>query len=248
MTKLKPQVSIAPGYLVINTSTATGGITYDREVLTDAKRREARTVAVKSIKKIDNERIVREIDAAVKDVDHVLRDMCVRLPNVGHYASLAVLAVLEERVADIARRVDRLNAEAIQLGSKHRGNAQVVTAILDLQRPVNCQVVYQTIHGVLGELYEALRVGDVVDAVTPDGVITRRHQLRPIMLRTRNLETIIMGSLRASIVNALTRVKTARLEQIGRVHKGELPRDVGATTDLTALETALARFDDLIHG
>jgi hypothetical protein len=157
------------------------------------------------------------------------------------------MAQLEERVADVARRVDRLNAEAIQLGSKHRGVAQIVTAVLDLQRAANCQVCYQTVHDLLGELYDALRVGDVVDELG-DGAILRRHQLRPILLRARNLETLVVGPAQAAIKNALARVKTARLEQIQRIHKGEKSFDVGATTDLTALETAIARFAESIDG
>lgn len=246
MTKRTEPIPLASGCLVINTSTASGGVTYDRTVITDDSRHQRRTISIRQIKQVDSERIVKEIDAAVKDVDHVLRDLCARIPDVGHFAAATVVNKVHGRVAEIAQRVDRMNAEAIRLGSNHRGVARVVTAFLDRDRAENCRAVYRAIHDVLREVHEALRLGDVVDEPGPLGSILRRNQLRPILLRTKNLETLVAGPTSLAIDNALTRAKTARTELLELIRGGEAPADAGTGVDLTAIETAIARFADLV--
>lgn len=240
------RTQIAPGYIVINASSASGGITYEREEVTEEAHRRGRVVSLRHTKRIDNEHSVRAIDAAVKDVDHILRTACVRLINVGHFATVDVLAAVEDRVAVLAQKVNRLNAEAIQRKSAHRGMIHIVTAMLDLTREGNRQIVYQTARDTIGELRSSLRIGDVVDDRDETGAIARRHQLRSILLRAKNLDALFVGPLQASVRNALDRVKTARVDLLKRITNGESPVDAGAAIDLTALDTVMARFDELL--
>jgi hypothetical protein len=241
-TRRKRTIEIAPGYLVLDVSESSGGVRYDREVLVEGAGRGGRVVEALSVQRVDNERIVKDISAAIKDVDHVLRTRCVRTP-FGHFATEAVLPDVLDKVDQIRARVEELNAEAIRARSAHRGRVGVVTAYLDLARDENVTACLALVHGLLVELYDVLRAGDVEDTVGLSGKIERRQRLRPVLLRAKNMETLVVGRAAVEVRAALAEVKTAKAAIVAAIRAKTPPEVAGAEVSLGALRTAIDLFE-----
>jgi hypothetical protein len=240
---LAPTVRIAPGYVVVNVSTAAGGVSYNRIVLAENPEGEAIVTDYQTRKTVDHVELVKAIDHTVKDVDHALRILCVRTP-FGHFVSMDKVETVRLKVAEIAARVHELNDAAEAAGSAHRGRVGVVTALLDIANPDNLRECHRVIRETLMEIHAALRRGDVRDEKNEDGDITRRHQLRPILIRARNLEQMALGLHGTTIKSALERAKTAKTEILAQIDAGVTPEDAGAAVALGEIETAIAWFED----
>jgi hypothetical protein len=242
----KPIVSsalkIAPGCVLINVSNSRGGVTHAREAVTESTATgRGRRIEYQAVKRIDNEVVVKQIVAAVKDVDHCLRINCARLP-FGHFVPVDGLLAINACVASIAARVAELNAVAEKAGSKHRGYVNVVNTYLDLESPATEFECRRTVGGLLEEIHQALRAGDVVDAVDRDGCVTRRHQLRPILQRAQHIDTLFQSPVSIAVKAAIQRAKVAKTELIRAIGSGADPAAAGLAVDLTEVEQALAWF------
>jgi len=242
-------VQIAPGYVVINTSKAAGGVTYDRTVLDEEAEGERVVSDYQTRKTIDNAALVKAIDQTVKEVDHALRILCTRTA-FGYFVSPEKVDIVRAKVAGIAVQVDELNVAAEAAGSAHRGRIGIVTAYLDIGNPDNLKECYRVIRETLREIYDALRAGDVRDDKDQDGDITRRHQLRPILIRARNLEQMALGLHGHAIKTALDRAKTAKTEILNALAEAEKngdelsPEEAGEQVDLSQIETAIHWFEE----
>lgn len=243
-------VRIAPGYIVINTSTSAGGVSYDRVVIDEEEQGSSVVTEYQTRKTIDNVELVKAIEHTVKDVDHTLRILCARTP-FGHFVPTDKLPAVQAKVAEITARVDGLNAAAEAAGSAHRGRVGIVTALLDVGNPDNLRECYRVICGTLREILAALRAGDVRDVKDEDGDITRRHQLRPILIRARNLEQMALGLHGSTIKSALERAKTAKTEILALLDETHedgspvwTPAQAGLKVKLNEIETAIAWFEE----
>lgn len=249
--KLAPSetVQIAPGYVVINTSKAAGGVTYDREVIDEEVEGDRIVSDYQTRKVVDNAALVKAIDTTVKEVDHALRILCTRTA-FGYFVSPEKVDVVRAKIAGIAVQVDELNVAAEKAGSAHRGRVGIVTAYLDIGNPDNLRECYRVIRETLREIANALRAGDVRDEKNKEGDITRRHTLRPILIRARNLEQMALGVHGHAIKTALDRAKTAKTEILTMLADAErrgdelAPEAAGAQVDLSEIETAIHWFEE----
>lgn len=242
-------VQIAPGYVVINTSKAAGGVTYDREVIDEEVEGDRVVSDYQTRKIVDNAALVKAIDQTVKEVDHALRILCTRTA-FGYFVSPDKVDIVRAKIAGIAVQVEELNVAAEKAGSAHRGRVGIVTAYLDIGNPDNLRECYRVIRETLREIYNALRIGDVRDEKNKEGDITRRHTLRPILIRARNLEQMALGVHGHAIKGALDRAKTAKTEILTMLadaqKNGEelTPEAAGAQVDLSQIETAIHWFEE----
>lgn len=242
-------VQIAPGYVVINVSKAAGGVTYDREVIDEEIEGDRIVSDYQTRKTVDNAALVKAIDQTVKEVDHALRILCTRTA-FGYFVSPEKVDIVRAKVAGIAVQVEELNVAAEKAGSAHRGRVGIVTAYLDIGNPDNLRECYRVIRETLREIYDALRAGDVRDVKDTDGDIVRRHQLRPILIRARNLEQMALGVHGHAIKTALDRAKTAKTEILAALAEADKngeelsPEAAGAQVDLSQIETAIHWFEE----
>lgn len=251
VTETTETVRIAPGYIVINVSKAAGGISYDRIVIDEEVKGAATMTDYQTRKTIDHVELVKAIDHTVKNVDHELRILCVRTP-FGHFASADKVAVIRAKVDKIAADVAELNAAADKVGSAHRGYVGIVTALLDVGNPDNLRECHRVIRETLTEIRTSLRAGDVRDVKDPaTGDILKRHQVRPILIRARNLEQMALGLHGNAIKAALERAKVAKAEILVKLDEVDgndqptwTPETAGASVNLGEIDTAIAWFED----
>lgn len=228
-----PTIQLVPGHAVLNLSGASGGVSYKSTTVTDVARpRHGRRTEARVVKTIDNEGIVREIDAVVKKVDDtVFRKLCVKMP-FGHFLPATNLQALQVQIADLRARVEILNAAAHAVGSAHRGRVGVLTPALDVADPDLVFTARQAVVTALGDVYDLLRTGAVDDD----------NRLKALLLRAKNIETLAAGVAGAALRDALAHVRVARADIRARVDAGTWAAVAGRETDLEPIEAALRWF------
>jgi hypothetical protein len=239
-------VKIAPGYVIIDVSTSSGGIRYMREhILTDQAGERVET-EYKTNKVIDNQAAVKEIDACVKEADYVLRTLCVKTA-FGYFATDAKLAEVQKRIDALKVQMANLNRRAEVVGSAHRGRIGTIAARLDIANPDTMRECYRTIRETLEGIHAALLRGDVRDI--KDGTdIKHRGQLRPALLRAKNLESMAIGLAGEAIKSALACAKEAKAQITEKLEAGQTPEAAGRDVDLLPIETAIQWFRESFGG
>jgi hypothetical protein len=189
-----------PGWLVVDCSSASGGIRYDRELVKEKSINEGNGIQAdhKTRKTVDHVEYCAAVDAVVKKVDYVLRKHCART-EMGWFADDKALRKVKREVVAISREARELNASAEKADSARRAKISVAPLKLDPAHPEAVQEIAHTIRGVLGEIRDALRAGDVASL----------HKLR---IRSKNLEQLAVGFQSDAIRFALERVPGAANE------------------------------------
>jgi len=186
--------------------------------------------------------------SVVKKVDYVLRKHCART-EMGWFADDKALKKVKREVAVIAREAKELNASAAKADSARRAKISVAPLKLDPAHPEAVQEIAHTIRGVLLELRDALRAGDIASL----------HKLR---IRSKNLEQLAVGFQSAAIRFALERVPDAANEireavkNATRAAKDDgegkeaidakaaaAAKRAGKRVDVEAIEAAIVHFD-----
>jgi len=240
-----------PGWMVVDCSSATGGIRYDRELLGEEpiNRKRGLQVDHKTRKTVDNVEFCAAVDAVVKKVDYVLRKHCART-DMGWFADDSVLHKIKAEVAEIEREAHELNTVgAKKAKSARQAKIRVVPLKLDLAKPEAVQEIAGTIRSVLIELRDALKTGNLADL----------HKLR---IRSRNLEKLAVGFQSDAIKFALERVPLAaaeireavknatratkndgedkdRIAEVGEI----TAKRAGGKVDVESIEAAIAHFE-----
>jgi hypothetical protein len=251
--KIKAGVfNFRPGWMIVDCSSANGGIQYDRELVDEQpiNRRRGLQVDHKTRKTVDNVEFCAAVDAVVKKVDYALRKNCART-DMGWFADDQALAKVKAEVAEIEREAHELNTNgAKKAKSARRAKIRVVPLKLDLAKPEAVQEIAATIRSVLIELRDALRSGDLASI----------HKLR---IRSKNLERLAVGFQSDAIRFALERVPLAANEireavkNATRAAKNEgedkdkitevgehAEKRAGAKVDIESIEAAIAHFED----
>ena len=258
MSKSKSKISseqvfhFQPGWMIVDCSSASGGIRYDRELLKEKTINKGAGMQAdhKTRKTVDNVEFCAAIDAVVKKIDYVLRKHCART-DMGWFANDKALHKVKVEVAEIEREAHELNTTAAKKAkSARRAKIRVVPLKLDLAKPEAVQEIAHTIRSVLTELRDTLQAGDLASL----------HKLR---IRSKNLEQLAVGFQQDAIRFALERVPTAaneireavknakRAAQNDGAKKEEVEEAIeaaakraGSKVDVESIEAAIAHFTD----
>jgi hypothetical protein len=241
-----------PGWLVVDCSSASGGIRYDRELVKEKSINEGHGLRAdhKTRKTVDHVAFCAAVDAIVKKVDYVLRKHCART-QMGWFADDKALRKVKAEIAEIAREAEDLNTNAAKKAqSARRAYISVAPLKLDPAHPEAVQEISRTIRGTLTELRDALRTGDVASL----------HKLR---IRSTNLAQLAVGFQSDAIRFALECVPVAALKiREARKHAERAAKNsgenaatieeaataaakrAGAKVDIEAIEAAIMHFED----
>lgn len=235
-------IQIAPGFAVLNLSGASGGVRYESTVMSESsQRRHSRRVESRVTKTIDNETIVHEIDAAVKNVDDtIFRHLCVKM-TFGHFLPATNHNALHAKVAELRARVVTLNAAAEAMGSRHRGRVGVLTPSLDTSHPDLVRECKLTVLTALGDVRDALRLGDIDDVTIDRGII--RNRLKPALLRAKNIELLVVGQAEEALRAALDRAREVKPEIRAKIAAGASAVAAGQAVNLQVIDRALRLFE-----
>lgn len=241
-----------PGWMIVDTSSASGGIRYDRELVKEKSINKGNGLQAdhKTRKTVDHVEFCTAVDALVKKVDYVLRKHCTRT-EMGWFADDSALAKVKAEVAELQAEATDLNINgAKKAKSARRAKIRVVPLRLDLDRKEAVQEIVHTIRGVLGELRDALRTGDL-------------PSLHKLKIRAKNLDKLAVGFQSDAIRFALERVPIAANEireavktaTRGVRNSGGSKKEIeeatsaaatkaGGKVDIEVIEAALAHFED----
>ncbi|UCC72032.1 MAG: hypothetical protein JSV86_16940 [Gemmatimonadota bacterium] len=231
MSELKEKVK--SGYVILDASTAYGGVKYRREVLEQptpaGTNGEGERKVWKTERMVDHRELVDACDRLVKQVDYALRKHASRT-SFGWFADADQYAAIKARVAEIAAEAEGVNRTCAEVGCQRRCHIAVVPARLDLATPDAASEVYRTITTQLTDLKRAVRAGEVGRGF--DNLLTR----------AKNLDKLAVGFAGESIGWALDRVKEARREVRDKIKRGQTPESAGKQVDLDAVDAAIAMF------
>lgn len=197
MTK---RLEIKPGYVVISTTTATGGITYTRDHGTvEAEGMGGIRQDIASVKRIDHVEAVKATRAVAGKAERAVARRCTRVAGGWYHATSEALAVLSMDLADLAPEVDAANALAESVGSAARAHVGVMPVQLDVSNAECVREIYRTIRESLTEIHGAIVAGDA-------------HDLGLALTRAVRLDSLAVGLAGDAIRMALEAAKSAGSE------------------------------------
>jgi hypothetical protein len=243
-----------PGWMIVDCSSASGGIRYDRELVSEETINRGRGVQAEhhTRKTVDHVEYCAAVDAVVKKVDYVLRKYCART-EMGWFADDRILHKVKAEIVEIEKEAHELNTVAApKAKSERRAKIRVVPLKLDLAKPEAVREIAGTIRSVLTELRDALRSGDIASL----------HKLR---IRSKNLEKLAVGFQSDAIRFALERVPGAATEIREAIrnatraaqNSGEsksaiaeatetAAKRAGSRVDIESIEAAIVHFEDSV--
>jgi hypothetical protein len=226
-------IQVKSGYIVLDASTATGGVRYMREVLKESapygRDGEGEEKEWKTKKLVDHKELVAACDSLVKRVDYILRKYASRT-SFGWFADETQLVEIRREVDLIAAEAAGINRTCATAGCERRVHIAVVPARMDLGTPDAAKEVARTIVSQLGDLAAALRAGDV------------GRSFDNLLVRAKNLDALAVGFAGESIKMALETIKSERREIKGKIKRGQTPESAGKQADLSTVEGAIAMF------
>lgn len=192
---------LKPGWLIIDNSTASGGVHYDRAMLDETTINRGRGVQTthQTVKSVDHVEFCAAIDALVKRVDYVMRKHATKVGK-NWFADNGGLKAIEGEVAEIAAEAERLNtAGADAARSDRRAYIAIMPIPIDYNREEAVREIARAIRETLTDVLTALQAGEVADF----------HKLK---IRCINLDKLAVGMQSDAIRFALERFETARKE------------------------------------
>lgn len=227
---------IPEGRIIVDISTAAGGVSYERRPLEEhsINRGRGARAELMTTRVVDNVAAVAALDAVVKAADYACRCHCAKT-SFGWFTPADRLPSLRAAFDQLERRARLLNDEADRLRSAHRVTVGFVPALLDVNDWTTIRVLASTIAHTLADVRAALRAGSV------RGTGNRLHAAT---LRARNLDLLAGGEGRVVVRAALDAIPQAKSDAILRLRRGEVPDIAGRALDLSAITAAIARFSD----
>lgn len=236
MMMVSKKVVVSAGYVVIDKTTSTGGVSRtrtlidDHETVTGGRETRAETKQI-----LDHEAAVKRVQAAANHVRWLCRKYCA-WTLLGWLAQEEDLEKLEAELIPAREEAERANTFARGVGSRHRVEVCVVPAEIDLATPDAARQITRTIRTVLAELREAFSTGQPVKLDAP-------------LAKAKSLHRLASGMASECIVLAVEGVKLARSELRTRLR--DLPESLREGPDaariageipIEALESAIGYF------
>lgn len=233
--KLTGVTLIADGYIVVDLSSAMGGVHYQREHVSETLINHDHGLLSKiaTIKTVDHVEAVVALDRLVKEADYACKKHCAKA-IFGWFATPEALVTLREEFTMLREKADRLNALAQHAGSERIAFIDFVPSKIDVANPSTARAIAKTITEVLGKIHAALRAGDIRGS---------GNRLHAPLVQAKNLEQLAVGIAGEAVKNALELIPLAKKEIADRIDNGETPESAGHGVDLGAIETALDWFD-----
>lgn len=220
---------INAGYIIIDTSRTRGGVTYVRDYEKQRKQGRGHKVTIRTVKQIDNAKLVAETDALVQSARYVLRKHCAKT-SLGWFARAGVLADIEAEFAELRYQAQEANERAQVAGSARRVQIGYVPLVLDFGLPGAAEEIRRTIAELCQDFVDTLRAGDVTG-------------LGKLFIRAKNLEQLAIGPGRAVIIRAIENAKEARSELRTALRTKLPPARTGSRLHLDGLLDCLELFD-----
>lgn len=217
-------MKLCSGYIVLDLSTATGGVSYTR---TQRKRRKAGKGVkenVRTVKRVDHKQLVRDSDALVQAARYVLRCYAANT-SLGWFAHADHLPTIEAEFEALEREARALNHRAAQEKSDRRVKIGYAALPAD---PTNPRVAYElerTVAELFAEIRHTLRSGDITG-------------LNKLFLRAKNIEYLTRGDQDA-ILFAIAEAKEARRT----LRRADHVKHAAQLLDLRHIDACLSLFD-----
>lgn len=229
---LTKSYQVRPGYIVVDTSSCKGGVTYHRDRTEEREWRENGVEReIHSTKQIDDKAVVKEGNQLVSAARYILRKHCAQTA-VGWFCEDSALPALRTEVEEFEAAADAFNARARQTDSACRVTIGIVPIRLELDNHAAAEAIARTIRETLHQLKSVLRAGAL-------------DKLPPVLLRAKNLDQLAVGMQRDSIVFALDCVKAARKELREARKDGRDLEAAGRALDLAFVDAAIGVFTDI---
>jgi hypothetical protein len=233
-------LAVRPGWIVLDVSSASGGISYSRQELykggygvAGSERR------YETQRLVDHEVAVHDVEALVKEVDYLLRSTCVRT-GFGWFADEERLTAVRKGLRELQAKAEAVNATAERLHSAARATIDIVS--LPISVDPDClatgeaaRAISHTVRRALVEIRDLLRAGRTEKE---DG----KAPLINAMNKAKDLDQLATGVQATAIAFALERAASAKKKIREAVKAGRAPAVVGAEADLGALDSAIEMF------
>lgn len=229
--KVEGRLELKPGYIVVDCSTATGGVSYQQTRHTVEEEGVGEVSRWTTRKTVDHKQIVADMDNLVKRGDWVLRKHCSRT-GFGWFATAESLAKVRNDMDALHEAGEKLNRDARKLGSARRVHVSFVSAYIDVTNEQVAQEIYRTAAETLQAIYDCLRGG----LIGPE--------LDKTMIRAKNMGNIAAGILQTALNDALGKIPEWRAE-IRAAIKGDNaiePAKAGKKLNLDSLDAAIQLF------
>lgn len=236
-------IQLKAGYVIVDVSSATGGVTYERELVSERtiNAGQGQETNLSTKKTVDNLEAVSALDALVKQADYILRKHCART-IFGYFADAQKLEVIKAEIAELQAKADAVNYAARKVGCARRAYIGIVPAKLDIATPETAREIARTVRTVLGEVLAALRSGQVRKKNNT------RDELHGPLLRCKNLDMLAVGPAREMIRVALDQIPEAKKEIVELLESGASPEVAGREVNLGAIDNAISWFDEETFG
>ena len=231
------KIDLKSGFILLDVSSATGGVTYQREVLDERRTPDGEgTIKTwKTQKIVDHDDLVRKVDACAKRADYILRKHCSRFGRFW-FADETQKQLVMADMDELRNQARLANTEASIGGCARRCYVSIVPTEINLAHEDAAREVAHTIQTTLGDMLNVIKSGDI------------GRPFEAVMLRMRNLEKLAVGICAESIVFAREESKEAKKIIREKLKLGQTPESAARAVDTSMIEAAIDLFAPLTDG
>jgi hypothetical protein len=222
-------MTIRPSYVILDANKASGGVSYDREALTERSINggEGSEKEYRAVKRVDHKTLCKEADALVSKARYMLRRYCAST-SIGWVCEAGMLPTLRAEIAAVRTEADDFNGRSRLSRCARRVTIAIVPVRLELDNEAAAAEINRSIVETLQDLRDKIAEGDAT-------------KLRTLMVtRGKNLDRLAPGMLRAAIQDALACAETARKELRKAAKENRDP-----VCDTEAIESAIGLYSDV---
>lgn len=237
LNEVTRKIDLKSGFIMLDVSSASGGVTYQREVLDERRTAngEGTEKTWKTIKIVDHDDLVRKVDACAKRADYILRKHCSRFGRFW-FADEAQKALVMADLVELRNQAVLANTEARIGGCARRCYVSIVPTEINLAHEDAAREVAHTIQTTLGDMLDVLKAGDI------------GRPFEKVMLRMKNLEKLAVGICAESIVFARDEAKDAKKIIREKLKMGQSPESAAKAADVGMIQAAIDMFAPLNEG